>query len=166
MNRADSRWAFGLSPRVAMSVLGQKQTYALQQAISALHPIATAKADFRARSCPLYPRKRTCAVQLAISAKGHGHHRRANERLLSPIRGTQSNAPQSDIQERFRFNRRSIRLSAMRARWALQPDLLLHSARPPSVSGCSQRHRGCSSDEASIFTLSLSRPLPSVASKG
>src|SRR6476620_4791029 len=28
-----------------MSALGQKQTYALQQAMSALHPIATAKAD-------------------------------------------------------------------------------------------------------------------------
>jgi hypothetical protein len=29
-----------------MSALGQKPTYALQQAMSALHPIATAKADF------------------------------------------------------------------------------------------------------------------------
>jgi hypothetical protein len=28
-----------------VSALGQKQTYALQQAMSALHPIATAKAD-------------------------------------------------------------------------------------------------------------------------
>jgi hypothetical protein len=28
-----------------MSALGQKPTYALQQAMSALHPIATAKAD-------------------------------------------------------------------------------------------------------------------------
>jgi hypothetical protein len=28
-----------------MSALGQKQTYALQQAMSALHSIATAKAD-------------------------------------------------------------------------------------------------------------------------
>jgi hypothetical protein len=28
-----------------MSALGQKQTCALQQAMSALHPIATAKAD-------------------------------------------------------------------------------------------------------------------------
>ena len=48
-----------------MSALGQKQTYALQQAMSALHPIATAKADLRKKPCPLYPRKRTCAVQLA-----------------------------------------------------------------------------------------------------
>ena len=30
-----------------MSALGQKQTYALQQGMSALHPIATAKAKFR-----------------------------------------------------------------------------------------------------------------------
>jgi len=36
-----------------MSALGQKPTYALQQAMSALHPIATAKADFRKRSCLL-----------------------------------------------------------------------------------------------------------------
>src|SRR5262245_17339279 len=38
-----------------MSALGQKETYALQQAMSALPPIATAKADFRTRSCLLYP---------------------------------------------------------------------------------------------------------------
>jgi len=31
-----------------MSALGQKRTYAVQQAMSALHPIATAKADMRA----------------------------------------------------------------------------------------------------------------------
>jgi hypothetical protein len=31
--------------KAAMSALGQKPTYALQQAMSALHPIATAKAD-------------------------------------------------------------------------------------------------------------------------
>jgi hypothetical protein len=30
-----------------MFALGQKQTYALQQAMSALHPIATAKADMQ-----------------------------------------------------------------------------------------------------------------------
>jgi hypothetical protein len=38
---------------------------------SALSPIATAKADFRAMPCLLYPRKRTCAVQLGMSAMGH-----------------------------------------------------------------------------------------------
>src|SRR5215471_9406984 len=45
-----------------MSALGQKQTYALQKAMSALPPIATEKADIRKRSCLLYPQKRKCAV--------------------------------------------------------------------------------------------------------
>src|SRR4029434_5537774 len=56
--------------RGPMSALGQKQTCAPQKAMSALPPIATAKADFRIRSCLLYPRKRTCAVQLRMSAMG------------------------------------------------------------------------------------------------
>src|SRR5262249_42734454 len=47
---------------VMMSALGQKQTYAVQNVMSALPPIATAKADFPQESCPLYPRKRTCAA--------------------------------------------------------------------------------------------------------
>jgi hypothetical protein len=47
-----------------------KQTYAAQQIMSALPPIATAKADICASSCPLYPRKRTCAVQTGMSALG------------------------------------------------------------------------------------------------
>src|SRR5215510_14180752 len=59
-----------LGDRTAMSALGHKQTYALQKAMSALPPIATAKADIGKRSCPLYPRKQTCAVQGAMSAKG------------------------------------------------------------------------------------------------
>src|SRR5262245_42249285 len=50
-------------PRCAMSALGHKQTYASQQAMSALPPIPTAKADIRNRSCLLYPQERTCAVQ-------------------------------------------------------------------------------------------------------
>ena len=53
-----------------MSALGQKQTYAVHQPMSALHPIATAKATFRKRPCPLYTQKRTCAVQEAMSAEG------------------------------------------------------------------------------------------------
>src|SRR5262252_2411276 len=55
---------FALLVAVQMSALGHKRTYALQEAMSALPPIATAKADLHKRSCPLYPRKRTCAVQL------------------------------------------------------------------------------------------------------
>jgi hypothetical protein len=54
-----------------MSALGQKQTRAVQQSMSALSPIATAKADSGKGSCPLYPQKRTCAVQLEMSALGH-----------------------------------------------------------------------------------------------
>src|SRR5262249_21307263 len=38
---------------------GQTQTCAVQEAMSALPLIATAKADSRKRSCLLYPRKRT-----------------------------------------------------------------------------------------------------------
>jgi hypothetical protein len=53
-----------------MSALGHKQTYAVQQPMSALPPIATAKADFRKWSCLLYPRKRTYASQQRMSALG------------------------------------------------------------------------------------------------
>ena len=38
-----------------MSALGQEQTYASQKAMSALPPIATAKADLPQWSCPLTP---------------------------------------------------------------------------------------------------------------
>jgi hypothetical protein len=40
-----------------MSALGQTQRFALQEPMSALLPTATAKADFRKRSCPLCPPK-------------------------------------------------------------------------------------------------------------
>jgi hypothetical protein len=53
-----------------MSALGQKQTYKMQKAMSAFASIATAKADFRNRLCPLCPQKRTRAVQNWTSAKG------------------------------------------------------------------------------------------------
>src|SRR5262245_61413240 len=53
-----------------MSALGHKQTCSAQAGMSALHPIATAKADSRKPPCLLYPRKRTCAVQTAMSALG------------------------------------------------------------------------------------------------
>ena len=46
-----------------MSALGQKQTCAVQYGMSALPPIATAKANSRKRSCPLYPQQSaTCSV--------------------------------------------------------------------------------------------------------
>jgi hypothetical protein len=53
-----------------MSALGQKPTYALQQAMSALHPIATAKADFRSRPCSRYPPKADMCSAATGSALG------------------------------------------------------------------------------------------------
>src|SRR5262245_38944645 len=66
-HRSDLVWQ---SERGAMSALGQKQTYAPQQAMSALPPRATVKADIRNRSCLLYPRKRTYAAHKLMSALG------------------------------------------------------------------------------------------------
>src|SRR5262249_42788391 len=59
-----------------MSALGQKQTYAAHKVMSALPPIATAKADSRKGSCLLHPRKRTCATSpcLLWAISGHRHH--------------------------------------------------------------------------------------------
>jgi len=67
-----------------MSALGQKQTFAPQKAMSALLPIATAKADFRTRSCLLYSRKRTCAVHQLMSALGQ---KRTLDRSLNHLVG-------------------------------------------------------------------------------
>ena len=56
--------------RRVMSLMGHKQTCALQKAISTLPPNSTAKADIRERSCLLYPRERTCAAHTLMSALG------------------------------------------------------------------------------------------------
>ena len=53
-----------------MSALGQKRTCAMHQAMSALPPIATAKADICPGACLLYSRKRTCAARTVRSALG------------------------------------------------------------------------------------------------
>jgi len=53
-----------------MSALGQNRTYAVHKPMSALPPIATAKADIRERPCLLYPQERTCAAQTPMSATG------------------------------------------------------------------------------------------------
>src|SRR5262249_12467269 len=53
-----------------MSALGQKQTHAVRQRMSALSPIATVKADIRKTSCLLYPQKQTCAAHYPMSALG------------------------------------------------------------------------------------------------
>ena len=58
------------SARSSSGLQQRKQTCALQKPMSALPPIATAKADSHKRSCPLYPQERTCAVQKLMSAKG------------------------------------------------------------------------------------------------
>jgi hypothetical protein len=55
----------------------------VQKGTSALPSIATAKADSRKQSCPLYPPKRTCAVQLAMSAKGQ---KRTFSLVVTPAR--------------------------------------------------------------------------------
>jgi hypothetical protein len=47
------------------SALGHKETFALQNVMSALPPIATAKADLRKNAISALPRKRTCAVFIA-----------------------------------------------------------------------------------------------------
>jgi hypothetical protein len=56
-SRAPWKGGLGLAKVVegrVMSALGQKQTFALQEAMSALPPIATAKADtVHSNSCPL-----------------------------------------------------------------------------------------------------------------
>jgi hypothetical protein len=78
MTLADDGWGSNISYEllaiivalVAMSALGQKQTYAPHNGMSALPPIATTKADMRHKPCPLYPRKRTCAAQTVMSALG------------------------------------------------------------------------------------------------
>src|ERR1700741_5500420 len=57
-------------PIRCMSALGQKQTCAVQQPMSALLRIATGKADSRNRLCPLYPRMRARVGQLARQALG------------------------------------------------------------------------------------------------
>jgi hypothetical protein len=52
-----------------MSALGHKPTYAVQNGMSALPPMPRKRTSANAHVCST-PRKRTCAVQLAMSAKG------------------------------------------------------------------------------------------------
>src|SRR5262245_46085441 len=70
-----------------MSALGQKQTYAVQKAMSASTPIATAKADFRKRSCLLYPKSGhvRCTSRCLLWAKsGHQNdHKRPVDEAIS-----------------------------------------------------------------------------------
>jgi hypothetical protein len=53
-----------------MSALGQKQTFAVQNVMSALPPIATAKADFRQGHVCFTPKADMCGATRDVSAKG------------------------------------------------------------------------------------------------
>ena len=77
-----------------MSALGQKQTYAVQNVMSALPPIATAKADIRKRSCLLYPQKQTCAAHSLMSALG--------QKRTSPLHSIISSARARNEGDRLR----------------------------------------------------------------
>ena len=86
-----------------MSALGQKPTFAVQKGMSALLPIATAKANFRKRPCLLYPRKRTCAVQLVMSAMGQKRNHAAQQKgsLFDHLLGVDEQSRRHCKAERF-----------------------------------------------------------------
>src|SRR5215510_13059432 len=71
--------------------------------MSALPPIATAKADSRKGSCLLYPRKRTCAVQSGMSAKGQKQTScdAAKSGLLDQLVGADEQCRRHGDSERF-----------------------------------------------------------------
>jgi hypothetical protein len=84
----------------------------VQEGMSALPPIATAKANFRKRSCPLYPRKQTCAVQKRMSAKGH---KRTSDHLTGLVALLRSSEPlprEQEIVERLGSRRHTFGLRA------------------------------------------------------
>src|SRR5262245_18935091 len=145
-----------------MSALGQKQTFALQNAMSASPPKATAKADFRKRSCLLYPQKRTCAVQTQMSAKGQKgtfhpvfskhavstkrhldlRHAGADRRIIK-IRLIQQEAAPWQLHARIGIRRtpRTLLLaSASRTQWR-RLGLHHHAVRCPRAMDCAERRR-------------------------
>src|SRR5262249_4494375 len=65
-----------------MSALGHKRTCAAHSPMSALPPIATAKADIRKRPCQLYLQKRTCAAHAPMSAMGQ---KRTSGPIVAPL---------------------------------------------------------------------------------
>ena len=65
-------------PCRAMSALGQKQIICAAKSDVRFTPNSDRESGFLQRSCPLCPRKRTCAVQLGMSALGH---KRTSEQL-------------------------------------------------------------------------------------
>src|SRR5262245_25587099 len=89
-----------------MSALGHKQTYAVQNVMSALPSIATAKADSRKRSRLLHPRKRTCAVHQPMSAGPIADIRNAEEmsarQRSASLDLVKTSLPQADVLDRGR----------------------------------------------------------------
>src|SRR5262245_58906552 len=61
-DRTSYRQKLALWKGALMSALGHKPTYAVQNVMSDLPPIATAKAEFRKSPCLLQPRKQIYAV--------------------------------------------------------------------------------------------------------
>jgi hypothetical protein len=59
--------------RPPMSALGHKRTFCIARAMSALPPIATAKADIvHSNSCPLWARSGHDYMSVPLGAKGVG----------------------------------------------------------------------------------------------
>ena len=120
-----------------MSALGQKQTYAVHQPMSALPPIATAKADFRKQSCLLYPQKRTCAVHYPMSALGQKRTSRDSldqfvGALLEVNRYVESERPSRlQVDDKLEFRRLQDRqvsgLSAVEDLTGISADLTIHA---------------------------------------
>src|SRR5262245_24197069 len=74
-----------------MSALGQKQTCALPQPMSALPPIATVKADSRKRSCLLYPHSGRVQRTSPCLLRAKSRHRRPGcDGILSLLQGKPS----------------------------------------------------------------------------
>jgi hypothetical protein len=121
-----------------MSALGQKQTYAPQKRMSALPPIATAKADFRNGPCPLYPRKRTCAVQLGMFALPPKADIKITNQLVEL-------GKKNDVINRLNLERNELKAEVMNLRREVprpraSARLRRNRRRSESVSAPEQRH--------------------------
>ena|SRR4029079_6081637 len=138
-----------------MSALGQKRTCAAQKAMSALHPIATAKADLSLASCPLFPRKRTGALHSPMSAKGQKRtwYAYSKQRPYSPVRLAAPVLQQSGRRslrwaKYFSYSAREITPPSCltRARSLAGNEACMSSTRFQGASGVSHVERGTYSD--------------------
>jgi hypothetical protein len=64
MTLADDGWGSNISYELLAIIV------AIIVALAAMSALGHERTLRRKKSCPLYPRKRTCAVQLGMSAKG------------------------------------------------------------------------------------------------